>query len=181
VIDMQGSTAVMTADEGSGTAGRHIAPGEGRRIWFTNNLMTLKATSETTGGAYSLVEAVAPAGSGPPLHVHSREDETFFVLEGTLTVWCGDETFTAGPGAHVFLPRGIPHTFAVEGGRPARILGMVTPGGFEGYFVAIGRPAESDGLPPAGPVDVGRLMSVGEEFGVEIVGPPMHPVGLGDA
>lgn len=162
---------------GHGDGGAACEAGEGERIWFTNNLMTLKATSETTGGAYSLMEAMAPAGSGPPLHVHRREDESFWVLEGTLTVRCGEDTFTAGPGSYVFLPRNVPHTFAIEGGLPARILSMATPGGLEGYFATVGRPAENDGLPPAGPLDVGRLASVGEEFGVEILGPPMQPLG----
>jgi mannose-6-phosphate isomerase-like protein (cupin superfamily) len=174
---MQGSMAAMTADEGTSTAGRCVAAREGERIWFTNNLMTLKATSETTGGAYALMEAVAPAGSGPPLHVHHREDESFWVLEGRLTVRCGEDTFTAGPGSYVFLPRDVPHTFAVEGGVPARILSMATPGGLEGYFVTVGRPAETDGLPPAGPLDVATLASVGEDFGVEVLGPPIQPLG----
>jgi quercetin dioxygenase-like cupin family protein len=167
----------MMSDEESPTAGRHVAAAEGERIWFTNNLMTLKATSATTGGAYALMEAEAPAGSGPPLHVHHREDESFWVLEGVLTVWCGDDVFTAAPGSYVFLPREIPHTFAVEGDRSARILSMATPGGLEGYFVGVGRPAENAGLPPAGPIDVGRLASVGREFGLEILGPPRQPLG----
>ncbi|HYZ82354.1 MAG TPA: quercetin 2,3-dioxygenase [Solirubrobacteraceae bacterium] len=165
------------ADEGTATAGRHVAAGAGERIWFTNNLMTLKATSETTGGAYALMEAVAPAGSGPPLHVHHREDESFWVLEGVLSVWCGEEMFTAAAGDYVFLPRDVPHTFAIEGEEPARILSMATPGGLEGYFATVGRPAEGNGLPPAGAIDVARLASVGEAFGLEILGPPRRPLG----
>jgi mannose-6-phosphate isomerase-like protein (cupin superfamily) len=152
---------------------RRVAPGEGEAVWFTNNRMTLKATAETTGGAYGLVEALAPAGSGPPLHVHHREDETFWVLEGILTVRCGERTFGAGPGSYVFLPRGIPHTFVVEGDLPARIVSICTPGGLERYFVAAGRPAEDDGLPPAAPPEVAMLARVGADFGVEILGPPL--------
>ena len=151
------------------------AAGEGERVWFTNNLMTIKATAESTNGAYGLVEAVAPPGSSPPLHIHHREDESFWILEGTLTVRCGEETFTAGPGAYMLLPRNVPHSFDVEGDVPARLLSMCTPGGFERYFVAVGRPAENEGLPPAGPVDVELLRRVGREFGNEIVGPPMRP------
>jgi mannose-6-phosphate isomerase-like protein (cupin superfamily) len=167
---MQGSAAVME--------GRHVTARAGERIWFTQNLMTFKATSETTGGAYSLMEAVAPAGSGPPLHVHHREDEAFWVLEGTLTIRCGEETFTAGPGSYTFLPRDVPHTFVVEGDAPARVISIATPGGLEGYFAAVGRPAETDGLPPAGPVDVAVLARIGEEYDVEILGPPMQPRGV---
>jgi mannose-6-phosphate isomerase-like protein (cupin superfamily) len=156
---------------------RHVAPGEGEAVWFTQNRMTLKATAESTGGAFGLVEAVAPAGSSPPLHVHHREDESFWVLEGSFSVRCGDRTFSAGPGSFIFLPRGVPHTFVVEGNAPARLLSLCTPGGFEQYFVAAGRPAENDGLPPQGPPDVGLLRRVGEAFGVEIVGPPLAPSG----
>lgn len=128
---------------------RRVAPGEGEAVWFTNNRMTLKATAETTGGAYGLVEALAPAGSGPPLHVHHREDETFWVLEGTLTVRCGERTFGAGPGSYVFLPRGIPHTFVVEGDSPARIVSISTPGRPRA-LLRRRRPAGRGRRPPAG-------------------------------
>ena|SRR5579875_2216397 len=148
---------------------------EGQAVWFTNNLMVLKATSESTGGAYGLVEALAPPGSGPPLHVHRREDEAFWILEGDLTVRCGDQTFAAGPGSYTFLPRGIPHTFAVEGSSPARILSVCSPGGFEQYFVEAGQPAVGSELPPAAPVDVALLTRVGRNYNVEILGPPMAP------
>lgn len=156
---------------------RHVSAGAGQPVWFTNNLMVLKATAESTGGKYGMLEALAPAGSGPPLHIHRREDEAFWVLEGHLTVRCGEQTFAAGPGTYTFLPRDIPHTFAVEGDSPARILSICSPGGLEQYFVAAGRPAESGGLPPAAAIDAAMLARVGQEFGVEIVGPPMQPLG----
>jgi mannose-6-phosphate isomerase-like protein (cupin superfamily) len=156
---------------------RNLPAGEGEAFWFTNHLMTVKATAASTDGAYGLVEGLASAGSGPPLHVHHREDEAFWLLEGQLTVRCGEKTFTAGPGSYTFLPRDIPHTFAVEGDTPARLLSICSPGGFEQYFVAAGRPAERAGLPPAGPVDVGLLARIGQDFGLEIVGPPMAPAG----
>jgi mannose-6-phosphate isomerase-like protein (cupin superfamily) len=175
-------SAARQADPVQGTSGapeapQHMAAGEGHSVWFTNNLMVLKATGQSEGGAYGLVEAVAPAGSGPPLHVHHREDEAFWILEGHLTVRCGEQTFAAGPGSYTFLPRDVPHTFVVEGDVPARVLSICSPGGLEQYFVAAGRPAEGDGLPPAAPVDVALLARVGEDFGLEIIGPPMEPGG----
>jgi quercetin dioxygenase-like cupin family protein len=156
---------------------RHVRAGEGETVWFTNNLMVLKATAESTGGAYALIESLAPAGSGPPLHVHRREDEAFWVLEGHLTVCCGERVFAAGPGSYTFLPRDIPHTFAVEGTSPAQILSISSPAGLEQFFVAAGRPAERLELPPAAPVDVPLLKRVGQDFGIEIIGPPMAPSG----
>ena len=146
----------MTADTAADRA-RFLAPGEGYPIWFLANRMTMKATSSTTGGAYGLLESHLAPGFSPPLHVHHREDEAFYVLEGAVTMRCGDRTFRAAAGAFVFLPRGVPHTFLVDADRPARMLTLLSPGGGEGVFVDGGRPAEHDGLPPAGPFDVAAL------------------------
>lgn len=148
---------------------------EGRAIWFLANRMTIKATGASTGGAFGLVESLIAPGFSPPLHVHHREDESFWVLEGEVTMRCGDRSFRAGPGSFVFLPRDVPHTFVVEGETPARMLTLLTPGGGEGVFIEGGRPAESDGLPPPAPPDIEKLKRVTERFGAEIVGPPMAP------
>lgn len=169
------SAAIQASHSRDTPAPAHIPAGEGQSVWFTNNLMVVKATAQSTGGAFGLIEALAPAGSGPPLHVHHREDEALWILEGHLTVRCGERIFAAGPGSYTFLPRDIPHTFAVKGNLPARILSMCSPGGLEQYFVAAGRPAESAALPPAAPIDATLLARVGQDFGVEIVGPPMAP------
>ncbi|HEY1689182.1 MAG TPA: quercetin 2,3-dioxygenase [Solirubrobacteraceae bacterium] len=150
-----------------------LSPREGDAVWFTGNRMTFKATAETTGGGFGLVEALAPPGSSPPLHVHRREDESFWVLEGTLRIVCGERTFIAEPGSFAFLPRDVPHTFLVLGDAPARLLSLCAPGGFERFFAAAGSPAEHEGLPPAGPPDIALLRRVGAEFGLEIVGPPL--------
>ena len=152
-----------------------LAPGEGRAIWFLRNRMTVKATAATTGGAYGLVESQIAPGFSPPLHVHHREDEAFYVLEGELTMQCGERTFRATAGAFVFLPRDVPHTFVVEGDRPARMLTLLTPGGGEGVFIDGGRTPEHDGMPPFTPPDIAALKRVSETYGAEIVGPPLLP------
>ena len=162
--------STYTADDA-----RFLAPGEGQAIWFLRNRMTVKATAATTGGAFGLVESLIAPGFSPPLHVHHREDEAFYVLEGELTMKCGERTFRATAGAFVFLPRDVPHTFVVEGDRPARMLTLLTPGGGEGVFVDGGRPAEGDGLPPVAPPDVERLRRVSGQYGSEIIGPPLAP------
>jgi mannose-6-phosphate isomerase-like protein (cupin superfamily) len=172
---MQAQAAnAMIEDVGDVTA-RSVPAEAGEAVWFTVNRMTIKATAESTGGAFGLVEAIGPAGSSPPLHVHHREDESFYLLEGRLTVRCGDRSFTAEPGSFTFLPRGVPHTFVVEGDEPARLLSLCVPGGFERYFADAGRPAEGDGLPPDEPLDIGLLRRVGAGYGLEIVGPPLQP------
>jgi mannose-6-phosphate isomerase-like protein (cupin superfamily) len=139
--------------------------------------MSVKATAESTGGAFGLVESLLAPGFSPPLHIHHREDETFYVLEGELTMKCGDRTFRAVAGAFVFLPREVPHTFVVEGDQPARMLTLLTPGGGEGVFIEGSRPAEHAGLPPSTPPDIEALQRVSARFGAEIVGPPMAPGG----
>lgn len=152
-----------------------LGPHEGQPIWFLANRMTVKATAASTNGAYGLLESLIAPGFSPPLHVHHREDEAFWVLEGDLTMRCGDQTFRVGPGAFVFLPRDVPHTFVVEGEAPARMLTLLTPGGGEGVFIDGGRPAEHEGLPPAAPPDIPALKRVSERYGAEIVGPPLAP------
>lgn len=107
--------------------------GPGTIAWNGTLYRTLLSTTET-GGAMSVVDSLSPAGSGPPRHVHQAEDETFVILSGEATFWLEGETFTRGPGASVFVPRGREHTFRVAGNLPCRHLVILTPGGFEGFF-----------------------------------------------
>jgi quercetin dioxygenase-like cupin family protein len=98
----------------------------------------IRVRSEDTGGSLGLVEQVIPAGfPGPALHVHPEFEETFYVLEGRIAFRVGDEAHEAGAGTVAVIPRGTPHTFANPGSEPARMLVLVTPGGFERYFEAL--------------------------------------------
>lgn len=156
---------------------------EGESTWFLQNRMTIKASAETTGGAYGLVESWIPAGASPPLHVHRREDEAFWLLEGRVRFRCGDRELVAGPGSFVFLPRDVPHTFVVEGSEDVHMLTLLTPGGGERFFLDGGREPEGPGLPPPGPPDIEKLKRVAQEYGMEILGPPIavggSPAGRG--
>ena len=107
----QARTEAMLNAEGE-AASRTFAhePGEGEARWWFGGLATIKATKEQTGGHYTLVEVLEPEGEGP-LHVHYREDEGFWVLEGQLTFEVGEETIKAGPGSFVFGPKDVPHAF----------------------------------------------------------------------
>jgi quercetin dioxygenase-like cupin family protein len=123
----------------------------GNSFWYVGQLMSALAEGEDTGGRLTVYEILFPPNSGPPLHVHAREDEAFYVLEGSLSVRMGDEEFEAPAGSFVFQPRGIPHTFR-SSSEGARVVLVVVPSGFEGYFRALSRPAEAMALPPpAGP------------------------------
>ncbi|HEY7169990.1 MAG TPA: quercetin 2,3-dioxygenase [Vicinamibacterales bacterium] len=165
------------AAEGISTGAQFVPAGAGEAIWFLRNRMSVKATAASTGGAFGLLESVIAPGFSPPLHVHHREDESFYILEGEVTLKCGEQQFRATAGAFVFLPRHVPHSFVVEGDRPARMLTLLTPGGGEGVFIDGGRPPEHDGLPPATPPDIEALKQVSVRYGAEIVGPPMAPAG----
>ena len=119
----------------------------GRQRWFFGMLAEVKASAADTGGRYTLVEITAPAGLQTPRHVHYREDEGFYVLEGSLTIEVGDETVELGPGRHGFGPREIPHRFTV-GPEGARMLWVLTPGGFEDLIDEASVPAERPTVPP---------------------------------
>jgi mannose-6-phosphate isomerase-like protein (cupin superfamily) len=137
--------------------------------------MSYLAGAAETDGSYGLVHVWAPAGSSPPLHVHHSADEAFYVLDGELRIVCGGEEYRAPTGACALLPRGLPHTFIVEGERDARLLTLISPGGSESFFAEAGSPASGEGLPPAGPPDLATLMRVGAQHDIEILGPPLRP------
>ena len=92
-----------------------LAHDDGQALWFLGNVLTrVKATGEQTGGAYGLIDQVIPAGFASPWHVHHAEDETFYVLEGTITFLCGETRVVGGPGTFVYGPRGVPHGSLID-------------------------------------------------------------------
>jgi mannose-6-phosphate isomerase-like protein (cupin superfamily) len=119
----------------------------GQQRWFFGMLAEVKASAADTGGRYTLVEMTAPAGLETPLHVHHVEDEGFYVLEGSITVQVGDDTVELGAGRHAFGPHGVPHRFTV-GPHGARMLWVLTPGGFEDLIEEASVPAEAPTVPP---------------------------------
>src|SRR3712207_5600637 len=105
-----------------GTQPYALAREEGRAVWFLGTLVIMKATGEQTGGAFGLIDNLMPAGFASPYHMHRNEDESFYVLEGEMTFYVGEERVKAEAGAFVYGPRGVPHGFEVDGTEPARIL-----------------------------------------------------------
>jgi quercetin dioxygenase-like cupin family protein len=138
-------------------------------FWSLGELLTLYATAEQTGGAFSLLEERLPRGAEPPPHVHRREDEAFFLLDGRLSVRVGDATFAARPGSFVFCPRDVPHLLTVESDE-VRMLTLCTPGGVERLFVELGEPATTRTLPDddGGP-DVDRIVTLAAHYGAEVL------------
>ena len=125
-----------------------LKEGEGEAWWWLGvTLVTIKATGKETGGRYTLVEVLEPEGEEAPLHVHHREDEAFWILEGELTFQVGDETIKASPGSFLYGPRDVPHGYTVDSG-PARMLWVLSPAGFEEFIYATSEPAKERTLPP---------------------------------
>jgi quercetin dioxygenase-like cupin family protein len=147
----------------------HVAAGGGRSRWVVGDTYTFKATKESTGGRFGLLEASIPPGAGPPPHVHSAEDESFYLLAGGLQISAGTETFLAQAGDFVFLPRNTLHCFTNPGAGAARTLILITPGGFERFFDEVGSPARSgDQAPPPTAGELARLAEVLPRYGARI-------------
>jgi quercetin dioxygenase-like cupin family protein len=151
-----------------------LSQGEGQAIWFLGTLVNIKAVGENTHNAFALLESVNPPGTEPPPHIHHHQDEALYILEGTMTIHCGDRTWKATAGSFVFLPRGIVHSFTVEGGTPAKVLILTSPSGpsgFEHFVQEMGEPAKEQVLPPAGAPDMEKLLSLPAKYHLEIRGP----------
>ncbi len=159
-----------TQDNTTTSGGYEIAAGDGERIWIVGDTMTLKATGESTLGKLVLLENLTAPGGGPPPHVHSREDEFFFVLDGTFEIRIGDEVHAVGPGGFAYVRRGTVHNFRNTAETPSRILIGFTPAGMEGFFRESGQPATDDGpAPPLDDEEIARTMAAAPKYGVEAV------------
>jgi quercetin dioxygenase-like cupin family protein len=154
-----------------------LQPDEGEALWFMGMLATIKASTEGTGGQFAVIEHAGPQNSGSPLHVHHREDEWFYVLEGELTVWVDGQVIRAPAGSFVFGPKDMPHTFMVSAPEGARFLLVTEPAGFESFMRSSAEPARALTLPPppSAPPDVERLGALAAEYGIDILGPPGIP------
>jgi quercetin dioxygenase-like cupin family protein len=141
-------------------------------FWWQGSLMQIKARAEDTGGALGIVEGSFYKGFGPPLHVHSREDEALYVLDGQIRFRQGNDEFVAGPGTWVWGPRGVPHAFKVESDS-ARALVVVTPAGFERMFEEGGVPAADSAQRPKQEYDPEAAVAISRKFGFEVVGPQL--------
>src|SRR5215813_5407248 len=113
-------------------------PTEGRTIALVGDVYRFLVTAKDTNGKYATFEAIVQPGGGPPPHVHSREEECFYILDGQVTLWAGNERIVATPGMFINLPVGVPHSFKNESDKPAKILITVAPAGFEEMFFEVG-------------------------------------------
>jgi len=143
---------------------------EGEARWWFGSLAVIKATAADTGGQMTIVEITEAPGVEAPLHVHHREDEGFWILEGDVTFEVGDATIQAHAGDYVFGPRDIPHRYTV-GDAGCRMLFIMTPGGFEDLVLEMSEPAGSRSLPPPSDEepDWERIAAIAEAHGNELL------------
>jgi quercetin dioxygenase-like cupin family protein len=114
---------------------------EGPATWALGSLFEQLASGAETGGTFGLSRVTQPAGTATPLHVHSREAEAFYLLDGSMTYRAGEQTYQLSPGSFIYLPAGVPHAFRVTGDAPVRFLAVVAPGGLMDMYDGVGRPA----------------------------------------
>lgn len=145
-------------------------PPNGRTVAVVGDVYRFLATGEDTNGEYALWEAIVPPGGGPPPHVHSREEEGFYVLEGEVTFTANGERAVAKAGTFANMPVGTPHSFKNESDRPARMLISVAPAGLEEMFFEVGVPlaeGATTALPPTRG-EIERLLAAAPKYGIEI-------------
>jgi mannose-6-phosphate isomerase-like protein (cupin superfamily) len=159
------------------TSGNHalkaaaVKASEGDARWWFGALAVVKASAADTGGQLTIIEVTEPPGAEAPLHVHHREDEAFWILEGGATFEVGDVVVEAGVGDYLFGPRDIPHRYTV-GPNGCRMLFICTPGGFENLVIGMSEPAAARTLPPPAESepDWDHVASVAKENGAELLG-----------
>jgi mannose-6-phosphate isomerase-like protein (cupin superfamily) len=147
-----------------------VSADEGEARWWFAGLAVIKATAADTGGQLCIVEVTEPPGVEAPLHVHYREDESFWILEGSATFEVGDTTIEGQAGDFLFGPRGVPHRYTV-GSEGCKMLFIMTPGGFENLVIGMSEPAGSRTLPPPATQepDWDRVAAVAKANGCELL------------
>lgn len=141
-----------------------LRPGQGRPIDLGGFRMTVKATRDETGGAFSLLEAHEPAGFGPPLHIHNDAAEAFYVLEGEYIIFLDDRELSCPAGSFIFIPRRTPHGFRV-GNVASRKLNFYAPAAMVGYFDELSEATEKGDLDPE------VLSEIALRYSMEVLGP----------
>jgi mannose-6-phosphate isomerase-like protein (cupin superfamily) len=172
---VKGEDMMSAGETGTEHGAVGVHPDGGRSIWLLGMLATFKAVSEETGGEYSLYELTVPPQLGALPHIHHRETEAYYVLNGGVEFLKGEQTVRARVGEFVFIPRGMVHGFTNVGQETARFLGIVTPGGLhEKLLAGLGEPAKAETLPPPpeGMPDVEKIAEIVRKYDTEMLPPP---------
>jgi quercetin dioxygenase-like cupin family protein len=144
----------------AGEGERHLQQGDQRYM--------LKASAQSTGSGFSLFEVESRRGSAPPMHMHRKEDEAFYILDGEIRVRVGDRDLEARPGTWIYAPRDVPHGYVVRS-LTARHLSFAFPAGFEHFLEAVQTAHQSAAEEP--PLE--RMVELAQQYGISIMGPPL--------
>lgn len=145
-------------------------PNEGRTFAVVGDVYRFLATGEETDQKYAMFEAIVPPGGGPPPHIHSREEESFFILEGEITFTIDDEKVVAAEGMFANMPVGSLHSFKNNSDKVARMIVSVAPAGLEKMFFEVGVALEegsTEALPPT-QEEIEKLLKIAPNYGIEI-------------
>jgi mannose-6-phosphate isomerase-like protein (cupin superfamily) len=143
----------------------HVAQGEGKLVWFADELLTFKVDSDQSQ-TVGIFEDEIPPQSGPPAHLHRSQDETHYVLEGQFEFVVGERKFNAGPGSVVYVPRTTMHAFTNTGQQKGKLLFINTPAGpLEEFLLEFGEPVSDPSSPPEGEPDMDKLQASAQRTG----------------
>jgi quercetin dioxygenase-like cupin family protein len=145
----------------------HQPADTGPCYWGPGDRYTFLVTGAQNNGAYFIMEGIIPPAGGPPLHIHHREEESLYLLEGTLEITLGEKKVKAATGDFVQIPRGLIHRFQNTGSATARLLLFFSPAGMERYFEESLEPVQdrSAAIPPVTDTVNSRLESAGPKHG----------------
>jgi quercetin dioxygenase-like cupin family protein len=148
-----------------------VQPHQGKVVAVVGDVLVFKAESEQTDGQYALFEITVEPQAGPPPHIHSREDESFYILEGEVEFHLDERTVVATPGTFLQSPRGQKHSFKVVGSQPAKMLCWATPAGIEQFFTEVGTVLSGASVapPPITHEAIGRMVSTAPKYGITIL------------
>lgn len=151
--------------------------GEGPATWALGSLFERLASNDETAGSFGMSLVTQPTGTATPIHIHTEEDEAFYLLDGTMTYSADGQLYRLSAGSFIFLPRGLPHGFRVTGSDPVRFLAITLPGVLMSLYDEAGRAAGHHTLPPPDQellmADVQRWLEAAPRYGLRIVGPPI--------
>ena len=143
--------------------------GQGRSFWVLGDLYIFKVTGQESDGAFTVIEQVIQPQGGPPPHVHHREDEAFYILDGTFSFLSGETQAEYQTGAFVYIPKGTLHTFKNVSERPGKLLVVITPAGLEEFFYSIGSHADDATTPPPfDPAVIDKIMKLSKKYEMDV-------------
>jgi mannose-6-phosphate isomerase-like protein (cupin superfamily) len=171
-------TNLSVGASGSATDVVVSAAGTGPATWAMGMLFERLAGAEETAGLLGASVVTQPPGQASPLHVHTREAEAWFLLQGAMTYRAGEQLIRMTAGDFIYLPREVPHAFRTTGTVPVRFLALTLPGGLLDIYDEVGTPAAERRLPDAGVsnADAARWLELAPRYGLhDVAGLPLAP------